>query len=407
MLSIQLLGAPLLLLDGQALSVPRRKSRALLFYLAARTTPATRDHLLALLWPDHDRPAAQQILRTSLHGLRKALGSALIVGDDTLSLAPDTDLDIRRFEAGLAATTDLETLAAALALYRDDFLADFSVPDAEAFEAWADTERARYRQLATDGLATLAQRYQARQDYPAARESLARALAFNPFQEDLQRAALRLDYLAGDRAGAIRRYESLRRLLDDEFGVPPMDETRALYDAIITDSLPADDRRPATDDRRAATPVAEPWSVVGRQSSSVLPFTGRAAQLQRLRELASTRKRALIEGEPGIGKTRLADAFIQQFDGLALIGAARELEQALPYQPVIEALRGLLAQPEWPAWRATLGLPRIWLAEAARLLPELGETGAGQTDDTPQSTNESRLWEGVSQLLQALARRRP
>src|SRR3954447_3729660 len=263
MLSIQLLGAPLLLLDGRPLSVPRRKSRALLFYLAARTTPATRDHLLALLLPDHDRPAAQQILRTSLHGLRKALGPALIVGDDALSITPDADLDIQRFEAGLAAPAALETLAAALALYRDDFLADFSVPDAEAFEAWADAERERYRQLATRGLAALAQRYQARQDYPAAREALARALAFNPLQEDLQRTALRLDYLAGDRAGAIRRYESLRRLLDDEFGVPPMDETRVLYDAIITDSLPTDDRRPTTDDRRAALPVAEPWSVVG------------------------------------------------------------------------------------------------------------------------------------------------
>src|SRR5436853_5641651 len=98
MLSIQLLGAPLLLFDGRALSVPRRKSRALLFYLAARTTPATRDHLLALLWPDHDRAAAQQILRTSLHGLRKALGPALIVGEDTLSLAPEAGLEIRRFE---------------------------------------------------------------------------------------------------------------------------------------------------------------------------------------------------------------------------------------------------------------------------------------------------------------------
>jgi len=408
MRSIQLLGAPLLLLDGRPLNVPRRKSRALLFYLAARTTPATRDHLLVLLWPDHDRPAAQQILRTSLHGLRKALGPAWIVGDDALSLAPDTDLDIRRFEAGLAATTDLETLVAALALYRDDFLADFSVPDAEPFEAWAAAERERYRQLATRGLASLAQRYQARQDYPAAREALARALAFNPLQEDLQRAALRLDYLAGDRAGAIRRYESLRRLLDDEFGVPPMDETRALYDAIITDSFSMEDERRKTKDERQTPGLGlRPSSFVLRPSSDTLPFTGRSAELQRLRELASTRKLALIEGEPGIGKTRLADTFIQQFDGLALIGAARELEQALPYQPVIEALRGLLARPEWPALRATLGLPRIWLAEAARLLPELGEHGAEQTDDARQSANESRLWEGVSQLLQALARRRP
>jgi tetratricopeptide (TPR) repeat protein len=147
-------------------------------------------------------------------------------------------------------------------------------------------------------------------------------------------------------------------------------------------------------------------SVLGAPSSNLLPFTGRAAELQKLRELARTRKLALIEGEPGIGKTRLASAFIQEFDGLALIGAARELEQALPYQPVIEALRGLLARPEWPTLRATLSIPRIWLAEAARLLPELAEDRAEPADDLP-SANESRLWEGVSQLLQALARRRP
>jgi tetratricopeptide (TPR) repeat protein len=67
----------------------------------------------------------------------------------------------------------------------------------------------------------------------------------------------------------------------------------------------------------------------------------------------------------------------------------------------------LLARPEWPALRATLGLPRIWLAEAARLLPELGEASVEQTSSALQSANESRLWEGISQLLQALARQRP
>ncbi|HEU5099130.1 MAG TPA: AAA family ATPase, partial [Roseiflexaceae bacterium] len=357
--------------------------------------------------PDHDRPAAQQILRTSLHGLRKALGPALLAGDDSLALAPDVDVDVRRFEAGVTPSADLQTLTEALALYRDDFLADFSVPDAEAFEAWADAERERYRQLATRGLATLAQRYEARRDYPAAREALARALAFNPLQEDLQRAALRLDYLSGDRAGAIRRYESLRHMLDDEFGVPPMDETRALYDAIITDSLATADERPTTKDQSTIIALpSRPSSFVIGPSSDVLPFTGRAAELRKLRELANTHKLALIEGEPGIGKTRLASAFVQEFQGTTLIGAARELEQGLPYQPVIEALRGLLARPEWPTIRAGLGLPRIWLAEVARLLPELVEEEAQPNGDMP-SANESRLWEGVSRLLEALARRRP
>src|SRR5690242_4504897 len=124
MLTIQLLGTPLLALDGEPLSISRRKSRALLFYLAANTAPLTRDQILAFFWPDHDRVSAQQVLRTTLHGLRKALGPALLVSDDTLALAPDVDVDARRFEAALVVPTgDAPALAATLGLYRGDFLA--------------------------------------------------------------------------------------------------------------------------------------------------------------------------------------------------------------------------------------------------------------------------------------------
>ena len=93
MLSIQLLGPPQLLLNDRALSISRRKSRALLFYLAAQPGPVLRDQLLALLWPDQDRASAQQVLRTSLYGLRKELGPAIEAADDTLALAPATVVD--------------------------------------------------------------------------------------------------------------------------------------------------------------------------------------------------------------------------------------------------------------------------------------------------------------------------
>jgi DNA-binding SARP family transcriptional activator len=407
MLSLQLLGSPLLALDGRPLSLPRRKSRALLYYLAAQRAPVTRDHLLALLWPDHDRAAAQQILRTTLHGLRKALDGALLTPDDSLALAQSADVDIRRFEAALSPpATQPELLSNALALYRGDFLADFSVPDAEAFESWVATQRERYRQLATRGLTALAQQHEARQNYAAALEALARALAFNPLQEDLQRSAMRLHYLAGDRAGAIRAYENLRQLLDDELGVPPMDETRALYDSIITDSLPsgaAGDILPDSPHHRITPP---PHRSIA--PSPILPFIGRGAELQKLRDLSATGKLVLIEGEPGIGKTRLAAMFFQGFEGLALVGAGHELEQRLPYQPIIEALRGLLARPDWPALRRELELPRVWLAEVARLLPELDGAPLDGTRPTPTaSVDESRLWEAINQLLRTLARGRP
>lgn len=439
MLTALLLGPPRLLIDDAPLNVSRRKSRALVYYLAAHEHPLTREQLLALFWPDLQRPAAQQTLRTTLHGLRKALGPALVVDDDRISLARAADVDSRRFAAALAtpATTAPSALTSALALYRGDFLEGFSLPDAPGFDDWAAIERERFRRLAVRGLASLAAHYEAQRDYAPALDALERALAFDALQEDLQRAALRLHYLAGDRAGAIRRYAHLRQLLDEELGVLPMAETRALYDAIISDTPDtALGLRPSTSPAITTEPAkghplpagegrgdevhrslrsgqgelhAQPPSP-DLDPPDTLPFAGRDAELQTLRALLAAapgrQKLALLEGEPGIGKTRLAEEFMQSVaaGSLALRGAAREQEQPLPYQPIIEALRGLLAHSAWPTLQAGLqaSLPPLWLAEVARLLPELApQAPPGATPD------EARLWEGTHQFLLALARQYP
>jgi len=250
-LSIHLFGNPRIIQDDKPLTVARRKSRALIYYLAARGGPVSREQLLAFFWPDLDRPAAQQTLRTTLHGLRKALGDALQIEDGSVTLAPDVTVDSRQFEAGLerarrpAPTPAAAALSAALDLYQGDFLEGFSLPDSAAFEDWTAAERERLRRLAVGGLSSLAGLQAADGQYPAALATLERALAFDPLQEDLQREALRLHYLAGDRAGAIRRYAHLRQLLDEEMGVLPMAETRALYDEMRTQQSPASATRSA------------------------------------------------------------------------------------------------------------------------------------------------------------------
>lgn len=416
MLSIQLLGPPHVALDQRPLNISRRKSRALLYYLAAHSVALSRDQILALLWPDHDRTAAQQLLRTTLYGLRKELGPELHVTDTTLALAPDTAIDLRRFERGLAALSEaddsIEPLAATLALYRGEFLAGFSLPDAEGFERWVAALRERTSQLAQHGYTILALRYEAHRDFSAAREVLARAIALNPLHEELQRTAMRIEYFAGDRAGAIRRYEQLRRLLDDELGVPPLEETRALYDAIITDTVPTSPQsrgapyQAVLSSSRALAPTPPPMRQL---SAETLPFTGRTAELHMLQALAVSHRLGLIEGETGIGKTRLAEAFLSNFAGIVLIGRAHELEQGLPYQPVIEALRELMRRADWPQIEAQLVLPTVWRSELARLLPELHAQAERAILDTitVPGGNEARLWEAVSQLLFVLARLQP
>ncbi|HWQ13069.1 MAG TPA: AAA family ATPase, partial [Roseiflexaceae bacterium] len=427
MVSIHLLGQPEILHDGVPLAVSRRKSRALLFYLAARRAPATREQVIELLWPDLPRAAAQQTLRVTLYGLRKALGPQIIADDSALAVA-DADVDTWQLDDALAAPPgDAATLERALGRYRGDFLDGFSLPDSPEFDDWVATRREHYRRAAVHGLVLLAQIYEAQGAYREAVRALERALALEPLQEDVQREAMRLQYLAGDRVGAIRRYEDLKRRLDDELGVLPMAETRTIYDAIIKDEgrmLYTEGVPFGNAERRMAETLlnnigalqppplrfhrAGDAKLVQRSAFSVqpsdLPFTGRAVELQALSGATAAGQLALVEGEPGIGKTRLVEEFLRGLGGLALAGTARELDQALPYQPVVEALRGLVERPEWPELRARLGLSPLWAAEVGRLLPELGPAGA---PPAAGAADESRVREGVSQLLRALARLRP
>jgi len=413
MLSVRLLGVPQLVLDRRPLDTLRRKNRALVYYLAARAKPTTRDHVLALFWPDHERQAAQKILRTMVYDLRKQLGPALSVADEQLALAPDTWVDVQAFEAGLAApAASITALTATLELYRGDYLEGFTLADSPAFDDWAMAERARYRAHFIRGLAALADLHAANGDHSRGLDALTRALTLDPLQENLQCAAMRLQYLAGDRAGAIRRFETLRRSLDDELGVPPLPETRALYDAIIKDEV-GRMQDEVTSPAQRSSPPPNPSSFIVHPSS--LPFVGRDAELRQLRELTAGHQLVLIEGEPGIGKTRLAEEFLAGYalppaqaaqpQRLMLRGGAHEFEQGLPYQPIIDALRGLLSSAEWPGLRVRLDLAPIWLAEVARLVPEL----QAELPDLPVAApvaDEARLSAAVSQFLHSLARER-
>ncbi|CAN5655583.1 AAA family ATPase [soil metagenome] len=405
MLSIRLLGAPYIAYADHPVAISRRKSRALLYYLAAHAMPLTRDHLLTFFWPDADRQAAQQNLRSTLYGLRKIFGDLLIANEDTLALDVTTTVDTRLFTAQLALpNSDLTELQATLDLYQGDFLNGFTLPDLPEFDDWATLQRAHYRRLMVTGLARLSGLYEAQQAYRHALTVLDRALAFEPLQEDVQRDALRLQTLAGDRAGAIRRYESFRQLLIDELGMPPMAETQALYDAIITDTFPLAPRA------SSFTPPSQPMVVAPRLPQS-LPFVGRDTELQTLGALAMSNQLILLEGEAGIGKSRLLEEFIQRQQpnstaSLVLIGQARELEASLPYQPLIEALRVLFTHPDWPTLNQNLNLSTLWRAEVARLLPELTPPGDDQAL-TLVVVDELRLWEGIAQFLLALARQRP
>jgi DNA-binding SARP family transcriptional activator len=396
-LEIQLFGMPRLSLNDRNVDGLRRKNRALIYYIAAQEGQSNREKLLTFFWPDHERSASQSILRTMIHDLRKNLGKAIQVDDQNIILATDTFIDVKEFSTALASPlTDLQKLSEALNLYKGDFLEGFSLSDSPQFDDWVASERDHYQLRAMNGFAELSHLQEAKREYSAALEAIRRALAFNPLQEDLQRDFMRLLYLNGDRAGVIRQYEFLRKLLDEELGVPPMPETRALYDSIINDTFV-----PLAPD----TPIQFSTTNISADKP-LLPLLGRDAELESLKNHLGSGKFILLEGEPGIGKTRLISELIDlqtqgQASNFVLQGTSYELEQGLPYQPIVDALRKLLIQIKGKSLVERLNLESIWLTELSRLLPEL-LAQLPHISAPIQPADERRLWEALHQFIRAL-----
>src|SRR5215470_4552018 len=143
-------------------------------------------------------------------------------------------------------------------------------------------------------------------------------------------------------------------------------------------------------------------------------FVGRVAELERLHEAlahtAAGRGRVvMLAGEPGVGKTRTAAEFAAQARATGarvLRGACYEGEWAPPYGPFVEALTAYVRATDASQLRDELGfgaapLARVLPAVRERL-PDVPEPAALQPDE-----ERFRLFDAVSQLLIAIAKRQP
>jgi tetratricopeptide (TPR) repeat protein len=113
----------------------------------------------------------------------------------------------------------------------------------------------------------------------------------------------------------------------------------------------------------------------------------------------------VLEGDAGIGKTRLADELLAYGrNGGAEVIAARcyEGESQLAYAPISSALRSATARKREE--KLLDSLPASWLSEALRLLPELATLRSGLSTPAPLDSPgaQTRFYEGIRQLMLAL-----
>ncbi len=212
----------------------------MLAYLALEASRAhARDALAALFWPDDSEQAAKQNLRQALYQLRQLLGesshaeseatSFLHVTRDTVQFnrASDYTLDVATFLDHL----ERQRLEDAVQVYNDDLLVGLN-SDSEPFEEWLALTRESLHLRALDALDQLTCQALERADFTHAQRYARRQLELEPWREEAHRQLMRALAAAGERSAALVQFEHCRRILADELGVEPDDETRALAEHI-------------------------------------------------------------------------------------------------------------------------------------------------------------------------------
>jgi DNA-binding SARP family transcriptional activator len=203
-----------------ATALPQRRAEAVLAVLAVSgAMGCSRERLVSLLWPERDEAHARHGLRSTLHAIRRALGSdAVAVAGEFLRLDPDVvTSDVGAFARAVAAKASADAVRA----YRGDLLEGVHLDDAPGFERWLDAERARLAREYANALQSQALVAEAAGDWVAASDWWARAVEHDPLNSRLVSCQLRALVAAGDRANALRAAELHGRRLEKELGLAP------------------------------------------------------------------------------------------------------------------------------------------------------------------------------------------
>ena len=283
--SIQLFGKFCVRRDQQILEgFEARKVQELFCYLLLhRNNPIPRETLAGLLWPDTTTTQSKKNLRQALWLLQSALGTqnervndrVLLVESDWVQLnsAADLWLDVEIFEKtfNLVQKIHGQELDNSTAQLLHDTVQLYQGPLLEGwYQDWCLLERERLQSMYLTMLDKLMIYCEVRHDYETGLLYGMRIMCYDRARERTHRRMMRLYYLTGDRAEALRQYERCAVALEEELGISPSKSTVVMYNQVQADQL--DEPVPTLADTETPPEIPAP---------PLLEVLGHLAQMQR------------------------------------------------------------------------------------------------------------------------------
>ncbi len=375
-LRIYTLGTPRVKVDDSEIHLPRKKSLALICYLALQKDAAPRQTLARLLWDtprqvpappnQQGRDTALGNLRRALHDLTHTTGTQWFeINRANVRLQPEnTWVDVLEFSeladikvfpstqepAPARSDTSIRNWQKAVKLYTGPFLEGLHVR-ARNFNLWKGEQERNWEERLLLVLRNLAQALFARQEYEQALAYTTRWLQTNESDDNAHLLIMRIYAATGQRFKAMQQYRAYQQVLE-EYGVPPNSDIQNLYRQITgqDDSALAPSPHPPVPFRQKTTQASRYLKGASHFPVYFSPFVGREADISAIiARLQTPECRLLTVVAPGgTGKTRLAvrvGEMVQEDypDGIFFV----DLSRFAPKTHLYEALQSALL-PEPP-----------------------------------------------------------
>lgn len=232
-LQLHTLGVARLEQQGQTAKLTRKKSLATLVYLALSTHPCSRDTLARMFWPDLDEVKARTALRSVLSELNRVLGKGwLDQQSDYLQISDSLELSVDVIQLSQALSNAHLTDEQDWQHWQGTFMEGFSLSDCDAFEEWQYFQREAWRQRYIELLEGILNNQISQTSQVSLHEVALLLRSLAPLNEIATRSLMRQAFDGGHVEQALQYYQRLEEALEEEVGVKPNEQTKALKAAI-------------------------------------------------------------------------------------------------------------------------------------------------------------------------------